>query len=368
MLNFLKDARRNFQPPYKFEKIIVFESDDWGAECISKQKVYRQLLEKGLPVDKDPYSKFDNIASEQDLNRLFNLLVSFKDSNGNHPVITANVNMGNPDYPKIKENNFHHFFWRQLDTTLEKYSTKNCLLDIWKDAIKSKIFFPQLHSREHLNVNPWLKDLRENRFDVSKSFEYGVFNANVSYKVGNRNDYRAAFDYQSIEETQFHVNAIQESYHEFIRVFGFASKSFIAPCYTWNQVHEACLNDLGVHILQGAANYKCPQGFGQSYQINRNAFFSKNVFGQTYLSRNVMFEPSQKEDESSDKIISNTLKQIRNAFLFGKPAIISMHRLNVIGNRVQQNADDNLKMLEHLLKLILKKWPDVRFKKTVDLV
>lgn len=367
MLSFLKDARRNFHPPYNLDKIIVIESDDWGAECISEQAAYKQLFDKGLPIDGDPYSKFDNIASERDLDRLFNLLVSFKDRDGNHPIITANVNMGNPDYTKIKENNFQHFFWRKLDVTLEDHSKRTPLLDIWNDAIKSNVFFPQLHSREHLNVIPWLKDLRENRFEVSKAFEYGVFNVNVSYKVGNRNDYRAAFDYQSVEETKFHVNAIQEAYHEFIRVFGFASMSFIAPCYTWNQIHEACLKDLGVNIIQGAANYKCPQGFGQSYKIIRNGFFSKNAFNQTYLSRNVMFEPSQ-EVASVERIISNTLKQIRNAFLFGKPAIISMHRLNVIGNRVQQNADDNLKMLGHLFNLILQKWPDVRFKKTIDLV
>jgi hypothetical protein len=368
MFEFIKDARRNIFPPYLSDKIIVIESDDWGAECVSDQSIFKALIKKGLPLDKDPYSKFDNIASQNDLYRLFDVLQSFKDREGNSPIITANINMGNPDYDKIKADSFDRFHWISLRDTLKKHSKQKYLLDIWKSGIESGVFYPQLHGREHLNVIPWLKALKCGEPEISSAFDFRISNINVSYGVGNRKDYRAAFDFENIDETQFHKEAIVWAYNEFSDVFGFNSRSFIAPCYTWSQIHEQCLNSLGVDLIQGASNYKNPQGFGNPYNITRNSFFAKNDNNQVYISRNVMFEPSQETNRSQEKILDRSLSQIKNAFLFGKPAVISFHRLNIIGNRVQKNADVNLQLLNKLFTAVLKKWPDVKFKKTVELL
>src|SRR6056297_3463585 len=72
-------------------KIVVFESDDWGSIRMPSKNVYHKCLKAGYRVDKIAYERYDSLASEDDLELLFDLLTSYKDINGNHPVMTANV-------------------------------------------------------------------------------------------------------------------------------------------------------------------------------------------------------------------------------------------------------------------------------------
>ena len=53
-------------------------------------EVYKKCLRAGYPVDKIVYERYDSLASEEDLEMLFDLLSSYKDARGNHPLITAN--------------------------------------------------------------------------------------------------------------------------------------------------------------------------------------------------------------------------------------------------------------------------------------
>jgi hypothetical protein len=84
-------------------KIVVIESDDWGSIRMPSREVYEKLLKKGIRVDNDPYNKFDSLASEQDLETLFDVLKKFNDKNDNHPVITANTVIANPDFNLIRQ-------------------------------------------------------------------------------------------------------------------------------------------------------------------------------------------------------------------------------------------------------------------------
>ena len=51
----------------------------------------------------------------------------------------------------------------------------------------------------------------------------------------------------------------------------------------------------------------------------------------------------------------------------GKPAIISSHRLNYVGFIDEKNRDSTLKLLDEILKRVLKKWPEVEFFNSADL-
>src|SRR5690554_2833250 len=79
-------------------KIIVIESDDWGSIRMPSREAYEKLLSYGIRVDKCGFCKNDSLATEEDLNLLFNLLLSHKDSNNNPLVITANTLVANPDF------------------------------------------------------------------------------------------------------------------------------------------------------------------------------------------------------------------------------------------------------------------------------
>jgi hypothetical protein len=142
-------------------------------------------------------------------------------------------------------------------------------------------------------------------------------------------------------------------------IFGFKSKSFIAPNYIWNSEIEIILNENGVKYLQGS--------FFQYTQINGvkyNYLGKTNELGQIYLTRNVIFEPS-----SNRKIdwINNALSEIETAFNLKKPAVITMHRVSFVGGIFEENRILNLKMFDELLKQIIKKWPNVEFMHSAEL-
>src|SRR5690606_16890364 len=91
------------------EKIVVFESDDWGGISMPDKITYQALLRKGIRVDTNPYSKFDSLASEEDLSFLLEVLLKHSNCNGKKPIFTLNTNVANPDFEKIRVNNFQQY-------------------------------------------------------------------------------------------------------------------------------------------------------------------------------------------------------------------------------------------------------------------
>jgi len=90
----------------------------------------------------------------------------------------------------------------------------------------------------------------------------------------------------------------------------------------------------------------------------------KNKDGQRYIVRNCFFEPNAAQSDC----VGTCLKDIKAAFSFYNPAIIGNHRTGFIGQHSSQNRDNGLKKLKDLLQAIVKKWPDVEFVSSPQLV
>ena len=103
-------------------KIVVIESDDWGAIRMPSKSVYNTLLKQGLRVDKCLFSRYDSLESVDDLERLFAVLDSVKDKNGRGAVFTANCVVANPDFAKIKEANYLQYFYQNYHFCLIRVS------------------------------------------------------------------------------------------------------------------------------------------------------------------------------------------------------------------------------------------------------
>jgi hypothetical protein len=56
------------------------------------------------------------------------------------------------------------------------------------------------------------------------------------------------------------------------------------------------------------------------------------------------------------------------ALLMNKPVIISMHRLNFSGGIFEENRKINLELLHDYFNIILKKWPNLEFMSSDELV
>jgi hypothetical protein len=349
------------------QKIVVFESDDWGSLRMPSVAAYGTLLAAGIPVDKSPYCKYDNLCSAEDVRLLFDVMQKHKDSRGNHPVITANVVVGNPDFEKIKASGFHHYFYETIDATFDRYFPNDNPMDLWKSGMQSKLFLPQFHGREHVNVPFWLDKLRKNDAVFTKAFEVGC--SGISIDVYNRypKSVQASFDYDDISQLDFMKESLTDGLAIFERLFGFQSQSFIPNNYTWTPELDTTLTANGVKIVQGMKYQLLPKPTGETKRRMTRRWNGQVTNGLLQTVRNVQFEPSLLPDSQKPKAVKDTLDQIAAAFLWKKPAVVTSHRINFCGSLQPENRDSNLILFNQLLSEITKRWPDVVFMDTVSL-
>lgn len=337
-------------------KIVVIESDDWGSIRMPSKEIYNFCLKSGYPVDKNPYERYDSLASEDDLSLLFEVLKKRSDVNGTPPVITANSMVCNPDFQKIEDNNFETYHGESIEETFRSYPKHSNCLNLWHQGQSEKIFQLQYHGREHLDVHHFMSSLKKSDKDAKFGF-YNRMPGSISKNGIGGNKYVLATMYKTEKEMLEKLDFLLEGLSKFENLHNKNSISFIAPNYYWNPRYNKSLSEAGVQFLQGSTAQKVPLFNGKERKIY-HFLGEKNEYGQIYLVRNCVFEPVSKANNDPVDIC---LAQISKSFSLNKPAIISSHRVNYVGFIEEKNRDKNLKLLDKLLNKIILKWPDVEF-------
>jgi hypothetical protein len=319
---------------------------------------YNILLSKGIRVDNCPFNRFDSLASEDDLSSLFEVLNSVKDVNGNPPIITANCVVANPDFERIRIDKFQAYHYELFTETLKKYPRHANSYKLWKEGIEKRLLFPQFHGREHLNVSRWMRALSTNQKETLLAFDNNLFGLSTTITTENRESFLAAFDAHDKIDKDQKVNIVQDGLNHFRLIFGYQSKSFIAPNYIWPSEFEEVLSQYGVKYIQGKRIQLSPDLGKPSYKKIVHYTGQKNKYDQIFTVRNCSFEPSF---FNSTEVVNNCLSQIRTAFAWDKPAVVETHRINFIGFIESANRDKYLKLFIELLRSIKRNWPDVEF-------
>lgn len=340
-------------------KIVVIESDDWGSVRMPSKEVYNRMGEIDVPVHNSPYCKYDSLASEKDLEVLFEVLYKYRDSSNNHPAITANCIVSNPDFEKIQRAKFTEYYSESIEETFKKYPEHGRCLDLWRLGNREGFFHPQFHGREHLNITYWLELLRNKDFDFTTAFDNGFWGLSNDIYPELKRSVQASFDAVTPGEISLHQQVIREGLQAFENIFGYRSESFIANNYIWSSKLNETLYEEGVNFLQGMKFQKLPIMSDRKRKKIRHYVGEKNVLGQYYLVRNASFEPSISENQYDH--VAECLKGISTAFFWNRPAIICSHRVNYVGFLDPSNRIKNLALLDELIGKIIKNWPDVEF-------
>jgi hypothetical protein len=290
---------------------------------------------------------------------LFDVLSSFTDQNGNHPVITANCVLANPDFDKIKESGFAEYHYELFTDTLQRYPNHSSSFDLWKEGMEKGLFLPQFHGREHLNVKRWMEALKRNMPVTRLAFDMKIFGISTTVSTEIQRSYLAAFDTDG-ESDEFQFQEILgEGVNLFEEVFNYHPESFIAPNYIWSPRVEKMLSFLNVRYLKGLRKQIIPDHSSKTgHQMKSHYTGQSNRDQQIYIVRNSFFEPSLDTDNNS---VLSCLAQIQNSFFWRKPAVISTHRVNFIGSIYPLNRERGLTRLKELLSGIHQRWPDAEF-------
>ena len=346
-------------------KIVVIESDDWGSIRMPSREVYEACLKAGYPVDRISYERYDSLASEEDLEHLFELLSSFKDRNGRHPVITANVLTANPDFEKIEASGFREYANEPIIETFKRYPRHSNCFALWKQGIDSGVFFPQYHGREHLNVSKFMKALQAGDEDVRFGFRHRMPGSIPKGHPPRGNRYVEATRFDSAADKEEKRQIYMEGLDRFEELFGYRSATVIPTNYVWSTDFNEELAEKGIEAIQTNGQLKDPL-LPKGEQSRRFQLGEKDGFGIAYLKRNAVFEPSLIKT-GTENPPEHCLHQIGIAFAMRKPAILTSHRINYCGFLDEANRDRTLTGLKKLLTEILNKWPDAEFMTSIDL-
>lgn len=304
--------QQTWREPYFADIPVLLESDDWGPGG-------------AFHIDR--------------LNDLLNTLKQYSDSQGRHPVLTANMVLAVPDIEKIQADT-KHYHRLLLDQGFPE------LTQAFQSAAKDGAFVPQLHGMEHLNGEALthLRHSADPRTDEAFSQPgWWDWESLDSPLQGHYVD-GSSLPTQPIDRAEAST-IIKMAAEYFEHLFGTASYSTVAPCYLWNGEVESLWCQQGINAIQ-TAGYRCTgrdrQGhYHQDKPLIRPGEQSDD--GQIYLARNVMFEPTDGRTNAD-----TAWQESRAAIAQALPVTISSHRYNF--TRSESEHRDSLAGLRSLLR------------------
>lgn len=346
--------------------IVVIESDDWGSIRMSSKEAFNRMLKAGMREDRNHYNTNDALESNADMEQMFETLSKFKDITGRHPVVTGVNVVANPVFEKIRENGFQEYVYEPYTETLKRYPEHDRVYMLWREGIDNRLMVPIFHGREHLNVQRWLRALREGNRSTILAFDCGVTGIYNGINDEPIPEFQAAFDLDAPSDVIYHKEVIQTGLDLFENLYGYRSKYFVPTNGPFNNSLESVLSEKGVMYINSGKIQREPLGDGQ-FKKNFRYIGKKNSLGQIYLTRNCFFEPSSTESSLSRDWVDTCLHEIEIAFRWHKPATISSHRVNYIGFLHPENRERSHQKLSELFSRMLKRWPDIEFMTSSEL-
>ncbi|REL24737.1 hypothetical protein DYD21_16345 [Rhodohalobacter sp. SW132] len=341
-------------------KIVVISVDDYGNVRLNSKQAREAMDREGSKV-MNRFDALDTLETREDLEMLFEALQSVKDKNGRHAVFTPFAMPCNINFEKMAETGYSGYYSELLTETYEKLAALQPdayrgTWDLWNEGIEWGIMVPLFHGREHLNLKLFEEKLAKGDKELLTALK------NRSYTSISSGEYEtispmAAFDFWEFEENERFKEVIRDGLNAFETVYGYRSNHFNPPGGREHPVIHKTLKECGVKYLDTPLIKTEHQGKG-TYKKVVNYTGKTNGEGQTYMVRNVVFEPT---DDRGVNWVNYTLKQIEAAFRWNRPAIISSHRVNFCGHIDPENRKAGIGALTNLLQEIVKRWPETEF-------
>jgi hypothetical protein len=363
----LSDNLKNLRGWRTPRRLVAFAVDDYANVRVASKEARQRLIDAGLDLSAQ-MDRYDALETRQDLEALFDVLDSVRDSRDRPAVFTAYSLSANPDFPRIRADG-EHYHAESVPATFarleaEQPSAYQGAWALWHEGVERGLLQPQFHGREHLNVALFEHKLRTGAADLRANIEQdslaGIADNPAMPGVG----FTHAFGLHDVSALPDHRAILSNGLDLFERVWGFRSKTFTPPAQKLHPSLYETTESAGVVSIDKPL--RCTRAMGDGTyrsEVNR----SGRQRGQNHLTvvRNVVFEPGK--DMGFDPV-KRAVQQVAAAFRWRKPAIISSHRVNFCGHLDEANRKHGLAALEELLTRITASWPDVEFVSVDELV
>jgi hypothetical protein len=269
-------------------KLVIFESDDWGSIRMPSNEVFDNLSKEGIDLLSDDnfiFNKYDSLATAKDLALLFEVLSAVKDSNSRPAVLTPISTVANPDFAKIQQSDFMEYFYEPFTETLKRYPGCENSFTLWKEGIDNRLFMPQFHGREHLNVNVWMRALKNRHKQTIQAFNNGMWGISTVSDPEIKVEFQAAFDFLDPYDLMYHKEVIVSGLNLFEKLFGYRATYFVSPNGPFNTKLETVCSTEGIKFIFGSIIQTEPLGRGKTGK-RLHWLGQKKKSGLIYLTRN----------------------------------------------------------------------------------
>ena len=341
-------------------KLVIFNVDDYGNMRLASRAAKAQLEQAGMTLA-GRFDQLDTLETREDLEALFEVLDSVRDRSGRGAVFTPYALSANPDLAALRTDpdiwqseDLPETFGRLAGEDPRAYEGAWAL---WSEGIDRGLMQPEFHGREHFNLHLLKRKLSRRDADV-------MANIDAYSMAGLKEDpdlpgigFTHAFGLLDRSELAQHREIIADGIARFSRIFGRSPRCFTPPAQRLHpELHEFVAAQ-GIRAidrpLYSVQQIDRGQRKGAYHIIGR-----RRGQGHVTLVRNVIFEPNLYPSRDE---VAHALGLIEAAFRWGKPAMISSHRVNFCGHIDPSNRRAGLDDLKRLLKAIVKRWPEVEF-------
>lgn len=359
MKQILFDNLKNIYGWKTKRKIIIFSVDDYGNVRLDSKKARENLDKAGLKV-LSRFDTYDTLETRNDLEALYSVLTSVKDKKGKSAVFTPYALPCNINFEAMALKGNERYIYELLPETFSKLSTRNPqsyegTWQLWQEGIDKGLMKPQFHGREHFNLKVFEEKLENKDKEVLVNLQNHSYTS-ISTSGYSSIGYTAAFAFHKDEDYIKLQNILEDGTDQFDKVFGYSSETFTPPAQQFPLKLLPILQKNRIKAIDRPFHHQIHLGEDQ-YERKFNMIGFEKRTDLATIVRNVVFEPTHGNIDHVEK----AFQQIKAAFRWNKPAIISSHRVNFCGHIDEKNRKIGLSALQNLLNKIAKEWPDVEF-------
>ncbi len=356
----LLDDLKNLRGWRTRRKLVAFAVDDYCNVRVASTEARNRLVAAGLDMS-SPFDRFDAVETRQELEALFEVLAGVCDANGRHAVFTAYAVTANPDFARIRAARTGYEY-ESVPATFARLAAEQPAAyagawALWKEGQARGLIQPQFHGREHLNVELFEHKLRSGAHDLQVNLENGCMAGLSKDQALPEVSFTQAFAFHDRQRLVRHAEIIRDGLDMFEQAWGFRSVSFTPPAQVLSPTLYPSCEQAGIRMINKTRTTRLREG-GQLLPSEVNWTGLRGQHAHYALVRNAVFEPGANDQRAS---VERALAQIRAAFRWNRPAVVSSHRVNYCGHLDENHRKLGLAGLRELLKRLSQEWPDVEY-------
>jgi hypothetical protein len=326
LLTFARPLAARWREPVLRHPVLVIESDDWGA---------------------------GPLAQAEALARLSAVLQGVRDRSGRPVVMTLGVILEVPDGPRIAASGCSEY--HALPLTDVRFDGVRAAM---QSGIAAGVFAPQLHGQCHywppalMNAAQHDSAVRDWLTASAPATTEGLPSPLQSRWVDASVLPSRALPAEAIRQ------AVATEARDYQAVFGSTPQVAVATTFVWTEAVEAAWAQVGIEtVITPGRRATCRTAAGQPGCVDATLLTGeRSLAGQTYLVRDVYFEPAL--GHAPQRLVDGLITRTRQ----GRACLAETHRFNFL-----QTPDASLATLETGLRDALAHRPDLRFVTPLEL-